>query len=97
MLIALPKRGSSGPTNVIIRGVGPRGARAAAAGRRGARAHVPRPAPPRSWSARSIAERFEGAELGQTLRFGGRDWTVVGVFDAGGAASIRRSGATSTS
>jgi ABC-type antimicrobial peptide transport system permease subunit len=34
---------------------------------------------------RSVAQRFAGAELGERLRFGGRDWSVVGVFDAGGA------------
>ena len=31
----------------------------------------------------SIARGFVGAGLGETLRFGGRDWQVVGVFDAG--------------
>jgi len=33
----------------------------------------------------SIAKRFDGATLGSTLRFGLRDWTVVGVFDSGGS------------
>ena len=31
----------------------------------------------------SIVKRFEGADMGDTLRFGTRDWRVVGVFDAG--------------
>jgi putative ABC transport system permease protein len=30
----------------------------------------------------SIAKRFKGTGLGQTLRFGLRDWMVVGIFDA---------------
>jgi ABC-type antimicrobial peptide transport system permease subunit len=34
-------------------------------------------------AARGIAARFEGVALGGSLRFGGRDWTVVGLFDAG--------------
>jgi ABC-type antimicrobial peptide transport system permease subunit len=34
---------------------------------------------------RSIAERFEGTHIGERLRFGGRAWTIVGVFDAGGS------------
>jgi ABC-type antimicrobial peptide transport system permease subunit len=34
---------------------------------------------------RSIAERFDDARLGSMLRFGGRSWTVVGVYDAGGS------------
>jgi len=34
-------------------------------------------------AGRSIANGFQGAGLGETLRFAQRDWTVVGVFDAG--------------
>ncbi len=34
-------------------------------------------------AAQSVAARFAGVTLGGTLRFGGRDWTVVGLFDAG--------------
>src|SRR5207253_1286984 len=34
-------------------------------------------------AGRSIANGFRGAGLGETLRFASRDWTVVGVFDAG--------------
>jgi ABC-type antimicrobial peptide transport system permease subunit len=30
-----------------------------------------------------VANRFKGAGLGETLRFGMREWTVVGIFDAG--------------
>jgi ABC-type antimicrobial peptide transport system permease subunit len=31
----------------------------------------------------SIARRFQGAGLGESLRFGMRSWQVVGIFDAG--------------
>ena len=31
----------------------------------------------------SIAAGFEGVEIGQQQRFAGREWTVVGVFEAG--------------
>ncbi len=34
-------------------------------------------------TGRSVAERFEGCGFGETLRFGLREWKVVGVFDAG--------------
>jgi len=34
-------------------------------------------------TGRAVAEGFQGAALGETLRFAGRDWTVVGVFDSG--------------
>ncbi|HZV11784.1 MAG TPA: ABC transporter permease [Candidatus Kapabacteria bacterium] len=30
-----------------------------------------------------IASRFEGAQIGGQVKFGGRMWTIVGVFDAG--------------
>lgn len=32
----------------------------------------------------SIAKRFKGTGLGQSIRFGLRDWQVVGIFDAQG-------------
>jgi len=35
---------------------------------------------------KGVAKRFSGIGLGETVRFGTRDWTVVGLFDAGGAA-----------
>jgi putative ABC transport system permease protein len=31
-------------------------------------------------------ETYRGFDQGGTIRFGGRDWTIVGVFDAGGSA-----------
>jgi ABC-type antimicrobial peptide transport system permease subunit len=84
VLIALPKRGTGVPTNVTIRGIGEQGLalRPQVRVREG---RIPRFGTTEIMVGRSIAERFEGAEIGQMLRFGGRDWTVVGVFDAGGA------------
>ena len=35
---------------------------------------------------RNVAASYAGFELGRTVRFGGGDWAVVGVFDAGGSA-----------
>ena len=35
---------------------------------------------------RNVAASYSGFELGQTVRFGGGIWTVVGVFDAAGSA-----------
>ncbi len=37
-------------------------------------------------AGRSIARGFTGAGLGESLRFAQRQWTVVGIFDAGGSA-----------
>jgi putative ABC transport system permease protein len=33
----------------------------------------------------SITKRFEGAQLGEKIRFAGNDWTIVGLFDAEGS------------
>ncbi|UCG62857.1 MAG: ABC transporter permease [Candidatus Zixiibacteriota bacterium] len=32
-----------------------------------------------------VAESFQGCGLGETVRFGMRDWTVVGLFETGGS------------
>ncbi len=37
-------------------------------------------------AGRNVSRGFTGAGLGESLRFAQRDWTVVGVFDAGGSA-----------
>ena len=35
---------------------------------------------------RNVAGMYSGLDLGDTIRFGGGNWKVVGVFDAGGSA-----------
>jgi putative ABC transport system permease protein len=37
-------------------------------------------------AGRYVAGTYSGLELGNTVKFGGGTWTVVGVFDAGGSA-----------
>jgi ABC-type lipoprotein release transport system permease subunit len=82
VLINLPKRESSKPSNVVIRGVTPTGLIL--------RPQVKivdgrmfRPGTSEVIAGRSIANGFQGAGVGETLRFASRDWTVVGMFDAG--------------
>ena len=82
VLITLPKRQTNTPANVVIRGVG-------------ARSLALRPQVKlvdgrmlkfglsEIIAGRSIAERFQGGGIGETIRFGMRDWRIVGVFDAG--------------
>ena len=82
VLISLNKRGSAKPSNVIIRGIAPRGLILRpqvklTAGR------MFRPGASEVIAGASIARRFAGAGIGETLRFGQREWTVVGLFDAG--------------
>jgi len=82
VLISLNKRGTEKPSNVIIRGLSPTGTELRPQVRL-AQGRMFRPGSAEVIAGRSVAERFEGAGLGETVRFGGRDWTVVGVFDAG--------------
>ena len=82
VLITLPKRATNTPANVVIRGIGARSLALRPqvqlmAGR------MPRPGLAEIISGRSIAERFKGGGIGEVLRFGMRDWMVVGIFDAG--------------
>jgi ABC-type antimicrobial peptide transport system permease subunit len=82
VLISLDKRDTGQRSNVLIRGVG-------------ANAFVLRPqlqlVAGRMFRAGSsevvagagVARRFAGAGLGERVRFGQREWTVVGLFEAG--------------
>lgn len=82
VLINLPKRGNSKPSNVVIRGV----SEASLLLRpqvRLAEGRMPRPGSTEVIAGASIARRFQRCGLGETLRFGQRDWTVVGIMDAG--------------
>jgi len=81
VLINLPKRGSDKPSNVTIRGGGPlslslRPQVKLLEGR------MPRPGSSEIIAGESVAKRFKGAGIGENLRFGMRDWTVVGIFGA---------------
>jgi ABC-type antimicrobial peptide transport system permease subunit len=82
VLISLTKRGTDKPANVVIRGIGDaslalRPQVGLVAGR------MPRPGSSEVIAGDSVARRFRGGGIGETLRFGMRDWMVVGVFEAG--------------
>jgi putative ABC transport system permease protein len=82
VLINLPKRNTGKPSNVIIRGIGQESLQLRPqvkllVGR------MPRPGAAEVVAGKSIAERFQGCGYGETIRFGMRNWTVVGVFEAG--------------
>lgn len=85
VLITLPKHDSGVATNVTTRGVG------AAAFELRPQLRIIEGRAFRAGSAEvivgsSIAQRFDGASVGSLLRFGGREWRVVGVFEAKGSA-----------
>jgi len=84
VLISLKKNGAEKPSNIVIRGISELGIDLRpqiklVAGRRfkmGSSEII---------VGSSIAKGFEGVAIGNTLRFAQRDWTVVGIFDAGGS------------
>jgi putative ABC transport system permease protein len=78
----LPKRGSGKPSNVTVRGTTERGLQLRPQVQM-VEGRLFRPGTSEIITGRAIARGFQGAGLGETLRFAGRDWTVVGVFDAG--------------
>jgi putative ABC transport system permease protein len=82
VLISLPKRGSDKPANVVIRGIS--GASLQLRPQvKIVEGRLPRIGSAEIMAGRSIATRFKGGGIGESLRFGMTDWTVVGIFDAG--------------
>jgi putative ABC transport system permease protein len=82
VLISLPKRRTDKESNVIIRGIGA-GSLALRPQVKLLEGRMPRPGSLEIVAGRSVSGRFKGAGIGETLRFGMRDWRVVGIFDAG--------------
>ncbi len=82
VLINLPKRGSDKPSNVEIRGVAKKSMDLRPQVKL-VEGRMFRPGSAEIIAGRGVAKRFKGAGLGETIRFGMRDWTVVGIFDAG--------------
>lgn len=85
VLINLPKRGTNKTSQVVIRGIQPESLLLRP------QVHLVQGRMPRAGSSEimagtSIARRFRGGGVGEHLRFGMRDWTVVGIFDAGNSA-----------
>ena len=82
VLIALPKRGTNALSNVVIRGIGA-SSLALRPQVRLVEGRMPKLGLSEIIAGRSIAERFKGGGIGEILRFGMRDWRIVGIFDAG--------------
>ena len=82
VLIALTKKGSHSPSNVILRGVEEDSILLRPTVRL-VEGRLPRVGSPEIIIGSSIARRFKGAEINETIRFGMGDWRIVGIFDAG--------------
>jgi putative ABC transport system permease protein len=85
VLISLDKRDSGQRSNVLIRGVGPN-AFALRPQVRLVAGRLFRAGSSEIVAGASVARRFAGAGLGERVRFGQREWTVVGLIDAGNSA-----------
>ena len=84
VLINLPKRSNGKPSNVTVRGSSVTGLQLRPS------LHLVEGRMFRAGTSeivvgRATAAGFAGVEIGQSLRFAGRPWQVVGRFDAGGS------------
>ena len=82
VLITLPKTGGDGVSNVTIRGTTEQSLNLRPQVRL-VKGRMPRPGSTEIMAGQSVLKRFDGVDMGRSLRFGMRDWTVVGVFDGG--------------
>lgn len=85
VIINLLRRDNGKPVNVVVRGTTDvalklRPQVQLIEGR------LPRPGSAEVVAGASIARRFRGGGIGERVRFGLRDWLVVGIFDAGTTA-----------
>ena len=82
VLISLRKTGAQKPSNVVIRGVSPPGARLRPQVKL-VEGRMFKPGAAEIIVGAAIARGFENTRIGDKLNFAQRDWTVVGTFDAG--------------
>jgi ABC-type antimicrobial peptide transport system permease subunit len=85
VLVGLTKRGANRPTNVTIRGLSEIGLALRPQVRITA-GRLFRPGSSEIVVGMQINDGFGSTAIGEKLQFGGREWTVVGIFDAGNTA-----------
>lgn len=82
VLVVLPRRGATDPSNVTVRGLSENGLQLRPQIRL-IQGRMFRPGSSEIITGNKIVQGFTGAGIGDKLRFGMREWTVVGIFDAG--------------
>jgi ABC-type antimicrobial peptide transport system permease subunit len=85
VLNSLPKRATGKPSNVTVRGTSELALQLRPQVKL-VEGRMFRAGSSEIVAGRAIAVGFQGAALGESMRFAGRDWTVVGVFEAGRTA-----------
>jgi putative ABC transport system permease protein len=86
VIVDLPKRSTGSEANVPLRGVQAR-AMAARTGLQLTAGRMFEPGKNEVIAGASAAREFAGLDLGRTLRWGRNEWTVVGIFTAGGTVA----------
>ena len=84
-LIYKARKGMSQGSNVIIRGIGPMSTKLRS-GFQTVAGRMFQPGLTEAVVSRRIAQRFQGLDIGDKFRVQTTDYTVVGLFDAGGKA-----------
>lgn len=82
VLVALPKRGTDKPSNVVLRGIEENSFRLRSQVRP-VEGRLPRMGSTEIIVGESIARRFKGIAVNKTLYYGTRYWQIVGIFEAG--------------
>jgi ABC-type antimicrobial peptide transport system permease subunit len=82
VLIAVPKKGSDKPANLVVRGMPQVGLQVRPQARLIAGRWF-REGSSELAVGKGVADSFEGTGIGERLRFAGREWTIVGIFDGG--------------
>ncbi len=85
VLISLYKTGQDKGSNIVTRGVSPMGI-VLRPQVRIVQGRMFRAGSSEIVVGRNINQEFDGTQLGQSIRFAQRDWTIVGVFDGGKSA-----------
>jgi len=86
LVISHPKISTGEASNVTVRGVEPAAFRLREGVVKIAEGRMMTPGTSEVIVGRSISRRIQDCHIGGTIRKAGRDWNVVGTFDAGGSA-----------
>lgn len=82
VLINLLKRSNNEPSNVPVRGVDAM-SKSLRPQFKIIEGRVWNPGTSEIIAGKKVARNFKGCGIGETVRFGGREWTIVGIFECG--------------
>ena len=80
VLVSLVKRGIDKPSNIVVRGLPAMGIQIRPQVRI-VDGRMFKPGASEVIVGKAVADGFDGTGIGEKMRFGGREWTVVGTFD----------------